>query len=40
LAATAKDLVTGGAEAGRAFGVQQRTAQWLVVLRVVSRHLR
>jgi hypothetical protein len=42
LTATAEDLVIGGAGAGygRGFGVQQRSAQWAVVLRVVSPHLR
>jgi hypothetical protein len=42
LTATAEDLVIGGAGAGcgRSFGVQQRSAQWAVVLRVVSPHLR
>jgi hypothetical protein len=40
--ATADDLLIGGADDGYrpAFGVQQRVAQWVVVLRVVGPHLR
>jgi hypothetical protein len=40
LPATADDLVIGGADAScrRAFGVQQRSAQRIVVLRVVGPH--